>query len=255
MKIIAIINLKGGVGKTTTTLALAHLLAEKEGKRVLIVDNDKQGNLTTNHGCYDGERKGGTAQMLETGKTSEILETKYQNLYIMTNNLWMEFAENKVMKEGGKLHLKYKKALRQIDERYDYCIIDNPPDLGVGVANALTAADKVIIPANLDLWSLYGMDVLLEQIEDFRAANEKRKKGDEKILITNVEKNKVSEAAEEWLRQRYKNMVFQTKIRHSKAVKESTVYKKPVTEYSIRSGAAQDYKKLLKEIGEEKWDK
>ena len=128
---------------------------------------------------------------------------------------------------------------------YDCCIIDNAPDLGMNVINALVAADEIIIPVNLDCYSLDGLEELVDQVNNVRQLN--RKAHIAGVLITDYEKSDTSEAAETWLREKSGLIVFNTIIRHSKKVKDSTFYHKTPIAYSVRSGAAQGYKNFILE--------
>ena len=229
MKTVAIINLKGGVAKTTTAVSLAELLAEgdkrrkRPGSRVLLFDNDKQGNASRIFGAYERE-----------------------NMDIVTCNYFMELAELEIKADTvNTQHGRYKSALGEIDGKYDFCIIDNPPDLGMNVINAMVAADEIIIPVCLDAYSLDGLEELVEQINQIRALNPKTRLAG--VLITDYEKSDTSEAAESWIRTKSGCPVFSQKIRHSKKAKDATFYRLTPLHYSIRSGAAQDYKAFAAE--------
>lgn len=240
MRTISIINLKGGVGKTTTALAMAHLLAEKEEKYILLIDNDKQGNLSRAMEQYRPESKDGTMSLLRREKDikSVIRRTSYPRIDIIPCNMRMMAAE----KEADEIR-SYREALKEA-EGYDYCIIDNAPGIGYPEVNAIMAADEIIIPLTLDRWAIDGLDVLMEQVKEIMTLNPAADLAG--ILITDYERTKTAEAAEETMR-RTGWPIFRQKIRHSKAVTDSTIYHKPVTDYSIRCGAAQDYKKMLLE--------
>ena len=248
MKILSIVNLKGGVGKSTTAIALSHLLSAKKRKKVLLVDNDPQGNSSRTFECYDTTMEEGSMDMLLTRKSRKnIWNTLYEGIDIIPCNLMMEAAEKEVLLDTEKVqHNRYVEALKEIGDDYDYCIIDNPPGLGMNVINALVASDEIIIPVNLDNWSLDGLEELVQQVRQIMLLNSNtRLLG---VLITNYEKSETSEAAEQWLRELSRMPIFEQKIRHSKKVKDSTIYHQPITEYSIRCSAAQDYKKLVEEI-------
>ena len=253
MKTVAIINLKGGVAKTTTAVSLAELLAEgdkrrkRPGSRVLLFDNDKQGNASRIFGAYEREQEAGACRIIKTGRIAgNIRDTEVENMDIVTCNYFMELAELEIKADTvNTQHGRYKSALGEIDGKYDFCIIDNPPDLGMNVINAMVAADEIIIPVCLDAYSLDGLEELVEQINQIRALNPKTRLAG--VLITDYEKSDTSEAAETWLREKSGLPVFNTIIRHSKKVKDSTFYHKTPIAYCVRSGAAQAYKNFILE--------
>lgn len=247
VKTISIINLKGGVAKTTTAVSMAELFASKHGERVLLFDNDKQGNTSRLFKIYNGNETIGACEILRTGiAENNIAKSKNQRIDIVPCNFCMELVENEI-KADIKMsqHDRYKRAFEEINANYDFCIIDNPPDVGMNVINALVASQEIIIPVNLDNYSLDGLTELVEQINQIKVLNK-----DAKLvgcLITDYEKSDTSEAAERWLREKSGFPIFRQKIRHSKKAKDATFYNKTVIEYSIRSGAAQDYKKFTNE--------
>ena len=247
MKVLCILNLKGGVGKSTTAIAMSHLLNAKKSKRVLLIDNDPQGNTSRIFECYDPSIEAGAMDMILTRKAKRnIWNTLYEGIDIIPCNLMMESAVKEVLLDTETIqHDRYSEALQEIKEGYDYCIIDNPPGIGMNVINALIASDEIIIPVNLDIWSLDGLEELVQQVRQIMLLNSDARIAG--ILITNYERSETSEAAERWLRERIDLPIFKQKIRHSKKVKDSTIYHKPITEFSVRSSAAQDYKKFVEE--------
>lgn len=252
MKTIAIINLKGGVGKTTTAVSLAELLAagtkdKKDKKRVLLFDNDKQGNASKLFQRHSGYKEAPACRALKYGILEDCIKhTENWYIDIVPCNYYMASAELSLkMDKNSSQHDRYKAALAQVQTDYDYCIIDNAPDLGLNVINALVAADEIIIPVNLDCYALDGLEEVVEQIKNIKALNLKAVLVG--CLITDYEKSDTSEAAEYWLREKSGLPIFTQKIRHSKKVKDSTFYKKTPLGYSSRSGAAQDYKKFVAE--------
>lgn len=170
MRTIAIINLKGGVAKTTSSINIAYILMRK-GYKVLLVDNDKQGDCSRgmNRRTQDGE--GIDRIMVDRHPDMEKLinKTDYLHLDIITANLGlltanMEVTMDRVRPQQNRL----RKALQQVADNYDFCVIDNAPDINVSVINALTAADDVLIPVEVDDNTLEGMNELLDQIDDVK---------------------------------------------------------------------------------------
>lgn len=244
MRAVSIINLKGGVGKTTTAVSMAELLAERYDKKVLLWDNDKQGNTSRLFGMYDKNSEHGTHNVLVTGSLEGNIK-KGEKFDIVPSNYSVEEAEAWLMKQTIEQHNRYRKALEPLQEDYDYCIIDNAPDVGLPAINAIIASDEVIIPVNLDNYSIDGLAELVGNIERLKVLNPEMKLAG--VLITDYERGEMAEAAEEWLREKSGCPVFTRCIRHSKKAKEATFYHKTVNAYSCRSGAAQDYKAFVDE--------
>lgn len=263
MKTICILNLKGGVGKTTSAVSMAELLANgfqcggvyAKRSRVLLFDNDKQGNTSRLFKVYQNDKEAKAAAVLKSGSMAgNVRKTQNKNLDIVPCNYFMELAELEVKADKEKSqHARYRDALEGVKEKYDYCIIDNAPDLGMNVINALVAADDIIIPVNLDCYALDGLEELVEQVNYIKHLNKKANLAG--VLITDYEKSDTSEAAESWLRGKSGLPVFTAIIRHSKKVKDSTFYKQTPITYSVRSGAAQGYKKLVKEYLQQQSEK
>lgn len=248
MKTISIINLKGGVGKTTTAVNMAALLVSKYGKRVLLIDNDPQGNASQFFGCYDNTMCG-SGNIL--GNIEPRVYGTAAGVDIIDANIRLLDADNRLRASTERQDNRISTYLGRQQGRYDYCIIDNPPALLICTINALCAADEVIIPVTLDNWALDGVEIVTSQIEELRALNDKLEiKG---ILLTNYRKTIENEAAEAWLRENCEYTVFDTKIRRSDKVTAATYYKEPLEKYSPRSAAAVAYRKFIREyLSEEK---
>lgn len=243
MKTIAIINLKGGVAKSTTAINMATLLAEKYGKRVLLYDNDPQGNASQFFGCYDGsEDTCGAAEVLQNDIP---LHWGKHRIDIINANISLLEADNALRVSAERQDNRIKEYLQVVESEFDYCIIDNPPALLMCTINALCAADEVVIPVMLDNWALDGVETIIAQVEELKALNEGLQIAG--ILLTNYRKTPENEAAEKWLREKCECRVFETKIRRSDKVAAATYYKEPLERYSPRSAAAVTYRKFVKE--------
>lgn len=223
----------------------------KPGK-VLLFDNDKQGNASRLFDAYQKEVEAPAAAVLKNAafRVGDIKHTNNRNLDIVPCNYFMELAELRA-KADTQLpqHDRYRRAFKGLEHcagnYYDFCIIDNAPDLGMNVINAIVAADEIIIPVNLDCYALDGLEELVDQINNLKQLNRKARIAG--VLITDFEKSDTSEATETWLRTKSGLPVFDTIIRHSKKVKDSTFYHKTPISYCVRSGAAQGYKNFILE--------
>lgn len=245
MKTIAIINMKGGCAKTTTSVNMAHILAKDYEKRVLVIDNDKQGNLSKACGAWSYDNPS-LADILtgETGITEVIQTTQIPLLNVIPANMHLLSANLMVIKDEDRQQATIlQDELNEVADAYDYCIIDCPPDINISVINALVAADEVIIPIKIDGYAFDGMDELEEQINNAKQLNPKLKfRG---CLVTMFYNRDVCRQGEEWLQnQRYP--VFKTHIRRTEKADEVTFTKESLMEYSPRSGAARDYKAFVK---------
>lgn len=265
MQTISIISLKGGVAKTTTAVNMAYTLAAVHNKKVLIIDNDKQGNTSKAFKRYDTEDTNTIARVMlqRNVDVSEVIKsTDYEGIDIITANMdLLEANLRTIVDTGRQQQTRFKKALENakvidrgwakfdylpLTEAYDYCIIDNAPDINMSIINALVMSNDVIVPIFMDQYSFDGLDILLDQIaqvqEDF---NENLKFTG--CLITQYQNNDVNNQGIEWLKA-HDIPIFKQQIRRTeKKVSESTFAKMPLVEYSVRCGAAQDYKKFVLE--------
>lgn len=259
MKTISILNLKGGVGKTFTAANMAYELYRR-GYRALLMDNDKQGNLSKAYGRYDAESIAPITRLLSGDwvHPSEIIQqTEYEGIDIVTANMSLFGAAWNLTREESENQIERYKRLTDalvlergwavfdylpIKEAYDYCIIDNPPDIGLNVLNALAITDEVIVPVKLDNYALEGLDIVAEQIEDVKAFNPTIRLAG--VLITSYQNTDGESAGVEWLQEQGKYNILGI-IKYSKKVAENSFMRKPIYEYSPCCGAAQGYKKFV----------
>lgn len=254
MKTISILNLKGGVAKTFTAANMAYELYRR-GYRVLLIDNDKQGNLSKAYSRYDAENVAPVTKLLagDWENADDLIQhTEYEGIDIVTANMSLFGAAWNLTKEDSENQIERYKALVYakaqhygdctIYGKYDYCIIDNPPDIGLNVVNALAITDEVIVPVKVDEDALEGLDIVTEQIEDAKAFNPALKLAG--VLITSYQNTDGEAAGVEWLEQKTDFNILGI-IRYSKKVAENTFMRKPIYEYSPCCGAAQGYKKFV----------
>lgn len=249
MKTISIINLKGGVAKTITSCNMAHILATVHNKKVLLVDNDKQGNASKFYKVHNYDKLSLSEVMTERHIKLEnvIVHTAYENLDIIQANMTLLRANREVLMDTTRPQQnRIKKVLETVSDQYDYCIIDNAPDINISTINALVASQDVIIPVKIDNFAFDGLSELIEQIDNvtYDLNPQLTLKG---CLVTCYMRNEVNKQGEEWLRNQTEYPVFKTHIRRTEKVDESTFASIPIREYSIRCGASRDYLAFVEE--------
>lgn len=249
MKVISIANLKGGVGKTVTTINTSYILATEHDKRVLVVDNDQQGNTSKFFGVYGYDKPSMTEVLKRTARADQVIQhTTHPNIDIISANLSLAEAEKAVLMDSTvPQQIRLKAVLYQVKDKYDYVIIDNAPSLGMCVINALTTSDYLIIPAKIDKFTFDGVDSLLNQLATVRTYFNSQLEllG---TLITSYRRNDSNQQGIEWLRQVEKYKTFASFIRWTDKVDESTFTSEPIMVHSPRCGAAKDYRAFTSEL-------
>ncbi len=242
-RIISVLNHKGGVGKTTTSINLASALAEK-GKKTLLVDIDGQANLTIALGI-----KNPSESLYEALRgditTLPIIERK--NLDIVPASLDLQASETELMNEPGR-ELILKGLLEDHLTTYDYIIIDCPPSLGLLTINSLTASTDIIIPVEAEYLAIKGMTKLLSVIDKVKQRLNPKIEilG---LLITKYDSRKtLGKLTLETLENNYSDMLLKTKIRDNTTIAQAQVVGETVLEFDSKSIGASDYRDLAKEI-------
>lgn len=247
MKTISIINLKGGVAKTVSAINIAHILAVMHGKRVLLIDNDKQGNTSKFFGLYDPEWEG-LAELLTDKKMdvdNVIRKTAYEGLDVITANMNLLRANKEILMDVSRpQQTRLRKKIESVKDRYDYVIIDNAPDINMTVVNALVASDDVLVPIKVDQFSFDGLEQIIDQIDDVSEFNSDIRFAG--CFVTMFQRSSVNQQGAELLEQQG-YPIFSTRIRKTVKVDEMTFAGKPLLEYAKRSTACVDYVALVKE--------
>lgn len=242
MVIKTIINHKGGVGKTTTTLNLGKALS-LEGYKVLIIDIDPQANLSQSVGIENPEES--INDTFHKNVPLPIVKLS-DNLSIVPSDLDLVVAENTLSSQQVKGYIALKKALESVKSNYDYILIDCPPSLGVLTTNALLASTEVLIVLQSQILALKGMDTIMAAVESAKELNPTLKVTG--ILITQIDHTVMSKNIIEAVKQTYKGLVYDTMIRRNIAVVESNSQNMDIFTYDPKSAAAEDYRSLTKEI-------
>ncbi len=253
-KVISLVNQKGGVGKTTTSINLAASLG-KLGKKSLLVDLDPQGNCTTGLGVNKGNIKYSIYDVLNGTVEAKkaIVKTGFTLLSIIPATINLAGLDIELLEKGYqnatfKKNEQLRNALETIKDNYDFIIIDCPPSLGLLTTNALVASDSVIIPVQCEFFALEGITQLLNTIIMTQTRLNPNLKI-EGVLLTLLDSrtNLGLEVVEE-VRKFFKDKVFNTIIPRLIRLVEAPSHGEPINEYDPTSRAAEAYMNLAKEV-------
>ncbi len=247
LRCVAILNQKGGSGKTTTAVNLSASLAS-EKKKVLLIDMDPQGSAS----LWLGFKEKGKAlyEVLTSEKKfiESVCKTKVEGLDIIPASPVLAGVEKALSGEIGSETILKNKLLKEINEQWDYVLIDCPPTLGILSINALTTAKEVIIPVEAHVMALHGLVQLLKTIQMVQ----ERLNPDLKItgiLPCRVDlRTKHSKEVLSQLNTRFKKQIFQSIIRENIRLAEAPLHLKPIFEYDKLCNGSVDYNMLAKEV-------
>lgn len=257
MRVISIINLKGGVAKTISSVNLAHILSCVHGYNVLLIDNDKQGNaskILNRHSASkvegrSGNVKGTAEVMTERGiNPDEVIQhTDYERLDIVAADMKLLSANLQVLlDQASPQQTRFRKFCKDLGDRYDFVVIDNAPDINISTINALVASDDVLIPVTIDEFAIDGLAELNDQVnntrEDLNPALVLQG-----CFITQYDRYNEADVLGEQFLQKLPYPMFDTHIRRTPKMKLSTFAHKPIVDFSPRCGASVDYMAFTRE--------
>lgn len=256
MKMIAVMSPKGGIGKTTTSDSIAYILGEEQGKRVLVLDGDPQGDTSKTFGVYESEGIG-MSELLEqhevvdgTYRTIDLIQsTNYEYVDVITANGYLtQTASNLYVEERNDSNTRLQEVLKEVEDDYDYCVCDCGRLMDMVVMNALLAADLVIAPVKVGGYEVEALKYLKRELESLKGSHPTLKA---KALMTMRQKNKTSLEVEEWLKEELGMEMFETSVARSIVAEKATIAMLPLPKFSRNSTTTKNYRSVVEELRKE----
>src|SRR5207248_2989816 len=247
--VLAIVNRKGGVGKTTTAVNLAASLAARE-HRALLVDLGRQGNASSGGGIVRDQSDRTTvyhALLGEADARSAVLPTEVPNMFLLPSSADLVGAELELVSMEER-ESRLREALDGVRDAYDYVLIDCPPSLGLLTINALVAADRVLVPLQCEYYALEGLGSLLRTIELVRARLNRSLMLEGVVLTMFDARNNLARQVMNDVQAHLPGQVYQTVIPRNVRLSEAPSHGRPALLYDIESKGAQSYLALAEEM-------
>jgi chromosome partitioning protein len=247
---VAVANQKGGVGKTTTAINLGTSLAMAD-RRVLLIDMDPQGNLTSGLGAKGQPAPGGTVYQALTAEFDDprafVLDTRVKNLWLVPADRNLTGAELELVNLAEREH-RLRALVSSLRDGYDYIFIDTPPSLGLLTLNALVAADAVIIPLNCEYFALEGLADLIATLRRVRAAFNPALDIAGVLMTMYDERTNLGQQVSRDIRAFFQERVYHTVIPRNIRLGEAPSHGMPVILYDVKSRGAEAYLALAREV-------
>ena len=237
-KVVAIVNQKGGVGKTTTAVNLSASLAEL-GKRILVVDIDPQGNTTSGLGIDTNQLENTVYQVIIDRMAAEkaVIQTEYDNLSVCPSDIQLAGSEVELV-EADKREFRLKDAIAPIRDRYDYILIDCPPSLNLLTLNAMAAADSVLVPVQCEYYALEGLSRLMQTIKQVKKGLNPGIEIAGVLLTMFDSRTNLSIMVADEVKKFFPQKVFSTVIPRNVRLSDAPSYGQPITDYDRYSRGA-----------------
>ncbi len=247
-KVISVVNQKGGVGKTTTTVNLSACLAQ-QGKKVLLIDMDPQGNATSGLGIDTEELETTVYQVLIGEKPMEesIVQTEFGELYLSPSDIQLAGAEIEMV-PMKKREFVLKNALSDMKNQYDYILIDCPPSLNLMTINALVASDSVLIPVQCEYYALEGLSRLMQTVKSIKKQLNANLDIEGILLTMYDSRTNLSTMVAEEVKNFFPKKVYHTVIPRNVRLSEAPSYGQPIIAYDPYSRGSESYTELAKEL-------